>query len=190
MLKKMKRALRRPGFENPQRTPLASNAAPIRKKTAPKHLPLTKAQRAVAFCHHALLFAGKMVYTQDLTLRQQLFGRKPADFAGAHADCSQFVSTILHWLGVKAVNARDFTGTLWNKGKVLAKPQPACVVIFGAYPGEHTGFVTEKTPDGKDWYVVGFGWGGAPDRSTLTGMESYFAEKGHPGVRFLDFLGE
>ena len=29
MLKKMKRALRRPGFENPQRTPLASNAAPI-----------------------------------------------------------------------------------------------------------------------------------------------------------------
>ena len=153
--------------------------------------PPVKHDRAYLILHYCTLslnYAGRMVYTESILGRQGLWRRKPGDFAGAAADCSQFVATVLKWCGVKSVSRWDATGSLWNKGKPIAKPAPAAVVIFGPYPGQHTGFITHRTKDGKDWYVVGFGWQGAPDRTTLSGNVSYFRERGFPGVRYLAFV--
>jgi hypothetical protein len=166
------------------RRAIEGNAAPIKKKSAPKHHPLTFEHRVVAFCHTALEYAGKMTYDEG-ALRSQLFHRKPGDFKGAHADCSQLVSSILHWCGVKIVTATDYTGTLLKKGKLVASPAPARVVIFGPGTGTHGAFITEKA--GVDWWVVGFGHQGAPDRVRLSTLEGYFKTAGHPGVRYLDF---
>lgn len=153
----------------------------------PKHhrnpAPVTKTGSELVehFCRRALAFHGSMVYTETAE-RSELFHRPPGMFRGAHADCSQFAASVYHWAGNKRVNDRDYTGTLWNKGTVLEHPEPACLCIFGAYPGQHAAIYL------SDEEVVGFGWQGAPDSSTLAGLEDYFRQAGHPGVRFLKFV--
>lgn len=179
-----------------------ANPAPIDPKhpKAPKHVPLPKGHTpsraqtfeagVVRYCARALGFAGKMVYSMGGD-RSQLFAHKPGDFEGAHADCSQFVSAIAHWLGCTWVTATDWTGSLLEKaaklGKLRTAPAVGLGAVFGPNSGEHIGWITGKTPDGMDWYVVGFGWSGAPDRSTLSGMLAYFEARGFPGVRYIDF---
>jgi hypothetical protein len=166
--------------------PHAPKSHPLPK--AKKPLPETStAHKIVNLCHESLRFAGKMIYTEDLAARRELFHRKSGEFLRAHADCSQFGASILHWLGNTLVNDTDATGSLWNKGKLLAGPKIGCGVIFGEFPGQHFGFVTGKVPGGGDWYVVGFGHQGAPDRNTLSDLETYFRQRGFPGTRFLDF---
>lgn len=142
----------------------------------------------VYWCHLSLAYAGKMTYTENWSLRKRFFARAIGKFLGALADCSQFVAAILHWLGVKCVTDTDYTGSLLQKGRPILHPQPGCVAVWGPGTGDHTAFVTEKVGNG-DWYVVGFGHQGAPDRNTLSGLNAYFASIGHPGVRFLDFEG-
>ena len=152
----------------------------------PAHTDLERQKQIVAYCHQALTFRGRMHYTMSAA-RSILFHRRPGDFAGAYADCSQFVSAILHWVGVAVVNQYDDTRTLLEKGTVVKTAAPARVVIFGPAGGAHGGFVTEKAPNG-DWWVVGFGSGTGPDRVLLSVLKTYFAARGEPGVRFLDFL--
>lgn len=147
---------------------------------------LTPAQRVAAYCHHALSFAGEMVYTES-ALRSQLFHRAPGDFKGAHADCSQFCASILHWVGCKKVNDTDYTGTLLDKGTSLKNPQVGCVVIFGPGTGTHAAFISDRDSRGV-WYCTGFGHQGAPDRVSLTAMKAYFQKEGRPGVRYLGFV--
>jgi len=152
----------------------------------PAHTALEEAKRVVAFAHLGLAFAGQMTYSEGSD-RSQLFHRAAGQFAGAHADCSQFVSSILHWVGVKTVTDTDYTGTLLQKGKPLAKPQPGCVAVWGPGAGVHTALVSEKAGT-NDWWCIGFGHQGAPDRVTLSNLNAYFDRIGQPGVRFLNFL--
>lgn len=172
---------------SPLEYPNVGNGA-AHTRRAPKRHKLTRAERLHTNVHESLAFAGRMVYSMSYPTRQELFHRKPNDYAGAGADCSQYVAAELHWVGVKSVTDYDYTGSLWSKGKLLTRPEPMCVVIFGPPPGEHTGFITGRTPNRRDWYVVGFGWQGAPDRTTLSGNVSYFRERGFPGVRYLAFV--
>lgn len=157
--------------------------APLKKP--PSHMPLELVAKVVAFAHAGLAARGQMYYSTSAN-RSQLFNRKPGDFIGAHADCSQFVSSILHWVGCKKVDQYDYTGTLLQKGKHISSPKVGCVVIFGAAPGEHAALITEK--DSHGWWTIGFGHQGAPDRVTLANMRAYFDNAGHPGVTYLDFL--
>jgi hypothetical protein len=186
-------AIVRAKLGNPSRIdpnhPLAPKSHPLPKshKHVKPKLAGPLAAHIVYWCHIALKYAGKMTYSENYTLRQELFHRAIGKFLSSVADCSQFVASILHWLGVKVVTATDYTGTLLQKGKLLAGPQPGCVAIWGPHTGAHAAFITEKTADGKDWYCVGFGHQGAPDRNTLSGMNAYFAGIGEPGVRFLEF---
>ena len=152
----------------------------------PASTPATKTHQVVAYAHTSLTYAGRMNYTMT-TLRSQLFHRKPGDFLGAHADCSQYVSAILHWVGVTKVNDKDATGSLLLKGKKLSTPKAGCVVVFGAAPGEHAAFITEKEAHGV-WWTIGFGHQSAPDRVSLPNMKKYFQDAGHPGVTYLDFI--
>jgi hypothetical protein len=178
------------GYERAEKAMRANRAAidPHHPK-APKSKPLGKQKtalpaRIVAMANESLRFAGHMTYTETAA-RSELFHRKPGDFNGAHADCSQLVASILHWLGVTTVTATDYTGTLIEKGKQIARPRPGCVAIWGPHTGAHAAFVTEKV--GNDWMTVGFGHQGAPDRNLLSGMNIYFDSVGQPGVRFLWF---
>lgn len=150
----------------------------------PKPHPLTLDQRIVAYAHASLDYAGQMVYDEG-PQRSQLFHRKPGDFKGAHADCSQYAAAILHWLGVKSVTDTDYTGTLLEKGRLVNSPAAGRVAIWGPGTGAHAAFVTAK--HGGDWYTVGFGHQGAPDRQTLSAMNAYFESVAQPGVRYLDF---
>lgn len=140
-------------------------------------------QRLVAYCHVSLTYAGRMYYTMG-AMRDQLFHRTPGDFKGAHADCSQFVSAMVHWLGSKIATDTDATGSMLDKYAHLGGPRVGCGVVFGAAPGEHIGVCTEKV--GDDWYVVAFGHNGAPDKNRLSVLKKYFADNGHPGVTYLD----
>ena len=140
----------------------------------------------VYWCHLSLAYAGKMTYTENWTLRQRFFARAVGKFLGAFADCSQFVSTLLKWGGVKIVTSTDYTGSLLTKGKPVSRPAPGLVAVWGPGTGAHTAFITERV-NSTDWYVVGFGHQGAPDRNTLTGMNAYFQSIGQLGVRYLDF---
>lgn len=150
------------------------------KSTDPFHLYV------VYHANLGLKYAGRMVYTETAA-RSELFGRPVDGFAGAHADCSQYVSSILHWLGNRVVTKYDYTGTLLQKGKLVARPARGLVAVWGPGTGAHTAFITEHIRGGSDWYCVGFGHQGAPDRNTLSGMDAYFVSIGQPGVRFLDF---
>lgn len=156
--------------------------SPLRRP--PKHTPLEVDKKIVAFAHAGLGYAGRMTYDES-GRRSDLFHRRPGDFNGAHADCSQFVSAILHWVGVRSVTDTDFTGTLLTKGRQLTNPRSGAVVVWGPGTGTHTAFITERAGT-SDWWCVGFGHQGAPDRVTLSAMNSYFSRIGHPGVRFLN----
>ena len=132
----------------------------------------------------SLTFAGRMNYTEGPD-RSQLFHRKPGVFAKAGADCSQYSASLCHWVGVKDVTDKDFTGTLAQKGKPLSSPKRGGFVFFGAPPYVHMG-VTVKPLLSRTWHVIGFGDQAAPDESTLPTMLEYFKQQGHPGHAFRD----
>lgn len=144
------------------------------------------ARKIVAYANLSLHFAGRMTYTQTRA-RSQLFHRKPGVYLNASADCSQLVASILHWLGVKVVTDTDYTGTLLAKGTLQSHPTMGCVAIWGPGTGIHAAFVTEHIKGTSDWYTVGFGHQGAPNRAKLSDMNAYFLHIGKPGVRYLTF---
>jgi len=146
----------------------------------------TTRSQVVAMVHHSLAYAGKFYYSMQSN-RSELFHRAKGNFTGAHADCSQFFCSILHWFGVRGVTDSDWTGTLWDKGKVLTGPKPGCGVIFGARPGEHIAFISEKDEHGV-WWTIGFGHQGAPTHVSLPNMKHYFESRGHHGVRYIDLI--
>lgn len=178
-----------PGFENPTRThvgnPAIPKVIPTAAKPAPNHQRPDTAARMVAWAHWGIEQRGHFVYDETVH-RSDMFHRKPGDISTRiHADCSQFYASIAHWCGVKNVDDRDYTGTLLLKGKILEHPKPAACVIFGPATGTHAAMITERS--GDDWWCIGFGHQGAPDRVLLSGLATWFRENGHPGVRYLSF---
>jgi len=155
------------------------------KETAPPKP--SKRQVAVKYAVESLKYAGRMVYTEGPG-RSELFNRPPGDFVGAGADCSQFVSSIMHWAGISNVNDQDATGTLLQKGKAVQGPAYARLVVFGPGGGVHTGMFTRHDKKGGHWYLTQFGDQAQPNEIELTDAEEYFRERGEPGVRFLDFF--
>lgn len=156
-------------------------------KNPPAHTDIEQAKQVVTWAHWGVLHRASFVYTESAQ-RSEMFHRTPGALTGRiYADCSQFVASILHWVGVKTVTDTDFTGTLLQKGKPLGAPRAGCVVIWGPGTGTHAAFITEKNGT-NDWWTIGFGHQGAPDRVALSAMNTYFAKAGHPGTRFLDFL--
>lgn len=156
---------------------------PLKKPAA--HTGAELVQKIVGFCHSSLSFRGRMYYTMT-GARVGLFHRQPGDFQGAECDCSQYGSSILHWCGIRKATDTDATGSMLQKYKHIQNPKVGCGVVFGAAPGEHFAFITEKDKSGVYW-TVGFGHQGGPDRVSLPNMKSYFAGAGHPGVTYLDF---
>jgi hypothetical protein len=132
----------------------------------------------------SLSFAGRMNYTEGPN-RSQLFHRPAGRFAAAGADCSQYSASLCHWVGVKDVTDKDFTGTLAKKGKPLSKPVRGGFVFFGEPPYVHMG-VLVKPLLSRTWHVVGFGDQAGPDENTLPGLLNYFTKQGHPGHAFRD----
>jgi hypothetical protein len=145
----------------------------------------SKRQVAVKYCEAALAFAGRMVYDEG-PLRSELFNRQPGDFAGAHADCSQFVSAVMHWSGVENVNQWDDTGTLLEKGKAVIDPAVARLIIAGSGTGVHVGMYTERV-DGV-WQIVEDGDQAAPDRISEPAFKAYFQARGVTEFRNRDFF--
>jgi len=139
----------------------------------------SKRARVVAYARRSLRFAGKMRYTEGPG-RSELFHRPRGAFSGASADCSQDVAAIHHWIGVRKVTDKDWTGTLYEKGRKLAVPVPGCIVIFGDAPGVHTAIMDTKTT------CIGFGQQAGPDQNTLASMLAYFAGRGVHGHVFRD----
>ena len=169
--------------------PVVSNRPIARKHpAAPKPVVLSFGQRVAGWCHWGVANQRHFSYTQTAR-RSELFACKPGVIpATVHADCSQFVATVLHWLGVKIVNNRDYTGTLLQKGRPLREAKLGAVVVWGGGTGEHTAFISGK--EAGQWLTTGFGHSpGAPNVVRLVDMTAYFAKTGHPGVRFLDFEG-
>ena len=132
----------------------------------------------------SLPYHGRMHYTEGPE-RSQLFHRPKGDFIGAGADCSQYSATLCHWVGVRDVNDKDWTGTLGKKGRLIEQPRRGAFVFFGAPPYVHMG-VLVKPLLSRDWHVIGFGDQAGPDESTLPGMLAYFERAGHPGHAFRD----
>lgn len=167
-----------------------TNPAPV--KRGPKHTPAPVHSRRflmVGWAHWGIENRSKFVYDEGPG-RSMMFHRKPGDASTPiHADCSQFYASICHWVGVPVVTDTDYTGTLLQKGKLvsLVNALPGDCVIWGGGTGEHAAMLSERA--GHDWWTIGFGHQGAPDRVLLSAMDAYFIQAGHPGVRFLDFAG-
>lgn len=158
-----------------------------------KHVPPPAATvhrvALVHWAHWGVSNAAHFVYDES-SRRSEMFHRKPGDVTTPiHADCSQFYASLCHWVGIGKTNDRDYTGTLLEKGEPvdLAHAQPGDCVIWGPGTGTHAAMLTEKS--GSDWWTIGFGHQGAPDRVLLSALNAYFAQTGHPGVRILDFTG-
>jgi hypothetical protein len=117
-----------------------------------------------------------MHYTEGRD-RSQLFHRPVGRFAKAGADCSQYSASLCHWVGVKDVTDLDFTGTLAQKGRQVAKPKRGVFVFFG---------VMVKPLLSRSWHVIGFGDQAGPEENTLAAMLMGFAAEGHPGHVFRD----
>lgn len=143
----------------------------------------SRRHRIAAWARHGVAYRGRMVYTEG-PQRGELFHRAPGKYLGAHADCSQYGASCAHWSGVKRVDASDWTGTLWDKGKVLVNPVLGCGVIFGPRPGVHYGIITGRR--NGQWLVTGFGTQTGPDTNALSVLESYFLRNGQPGTRYID----
>lgn len=143
------------------------------------HFPVSKRKRIVNYAKASLAYAGRMHYTEE-AMRSQLFHRPKGDYKGAHADCSQFSASILHWSGVKDVTDSDWTGTLCHKGTKLQNSEPGCFVFFGVEPFVHMAVMETRTQ------AIGFGDQSAPDRNSLAGLLAFFAHEGHPGYIFRD----
>lgn len=158
---------------------------PIKKP--PKHTPVPVRAQLVAWAHWGIAHRGQFIYTMKSPGRSDMFHRKPGDASSPiYADCSQFYASICRWCGIKTVDDKDFTGTLLKKGKLVKTPKPGDCAIFGPGDGDHAAMVTEKATGG-DWWTIGFGHQGAPDRVLLSVMRDYFNKHGEPGVRFLAF---
>jgi hypothetical protein len=153
------------------------------QKLAPKRL--SKRQLAAKYCHEALNYAGRMYYTEG-PRRSELFNRAPGNFLGAGADCSQFVSSIMHWCGITSVNQWDATGTLLTKGKAVAEPAIGRIIIAGYGAGVHTGMFVGQ--ENGEWMIVEFGFQGAPDKVSLANFEAYFRARGQGEFRIRDFF--
>ena len=132
----------------------------------------------------SLSYAGRMHYTEGAR-RSEMFHRPKGAFLGASADCSQYSASLCHWIGIKSVNDRDYTGTLAEKGKPISSPRRGAFVFFGEPPYVHMG-VLVKPLLSRTWHVIGFGDQAAPDENTLPGMLDYFRRQGHPGHAFRD----
>jgi len=117
--------------------------------------------------------------------RSELFHRPRGEFLNAAADCSQFSASLCHWVGVRDVTDKDYTGTLAEKGKPLAKPKRGGFVFFGEPPYVHMG-VLVKPLRAPSWHVIGFGEQSGPDEQTLPALLAYFDKQGHPGHAFRD----
>src|SRR5215469_5494994 len=115
--------------------------------------------------------------------RSQLFHRPVGSFLKAGADCSQYSASLCHWVGVKDVTDKDFTGTLAQKGRPLTSPKRGAFVFFGAPPFVHMG-VTVKPLLSRVWHVIEFGDQAAPDEAHLPDLLAYFERQGHPGHIF------
>jgi hypothetical protein len=126
-----------------------------------------------------------MVYTEGRS-RSELFHRPRGQFKGAAADCSQYSASLVHWVDPHSdVTDKDYTGTLAQKGRQVAKPSRGTFVFFGAPPYVHMG-VMVKPLLSRSWHVIGFGDQQGPDESTLTELLMSFAASGHPGHVFRD----
>lgn len=142
-------------------------------------LPAGKRTRIVRYAKASLAYAGRMHYTETVA-RSELYHRKPGDFHGAHADCSQYSSSLCHWVGVIGVTDTDWTGTLATKGKPVDQPSAGVFVFFGAPPYVHMAVMVSQTR------AIGFGSQSSPDESSLAGLVAYFASTGHFGHAFRD----
>jgi len=132
----------------------------------------------------SLPFHGRMIYTEGPS-RNQLFHRPVGRFLDAAADCSQYSASLCHWVGVRDVNDKDYTGTLAEKGRLLAKPKRGAFVFFGEPPYVHMG-VLVKPLLSREWHVIEFGDQQAPDETPLPDLLAYFEKQGHPGHIFRD----
>jgi hypothetical protein len=146
---------------------------------------LSQRQVAVKYANEALPFAGRMVYDEG-PLRAELFNHSPGDYDGAHADCSQFVSAIMHWAGITTVDQWDDTGTLLVKGKPVKEPGIGRLIIAGPGTGVHVGMFVGRA-DGV-WEIVEFGKQAAPDRISLDAFVAYFHSIGVGEFRYRDFF--
>lgn len=117
--------------------------------------------------------------------RSDLFHRPVGDFKGAGADCSQYSASLCHWVGVKDVTAKDYTGTLATKGRQIAKPSRGSFVFFGSPPYVHMGVLVRPLLS-RTWHVIGFGDQAAPDETPLPVLLDYFGQQGDPGHSFRD----
>lgn len=179
---------------------LSPSKPAFKGKTPPKPVPVDK---GVLAAHWAMLFynnlRGKLIYDESGE-RAELFDRVKAMLAKGRseafivadlvtnpprADCSQMVATCNMAAGFLKYNDRDYTGTELQEGILIpfAKAQIGDDVVYGAGTGQHTDKLV--APNGKDWYIVGFGHPGAPDHGLLSGSEAWFASDGHPGIRIL-----
>jgi hypothetical protein len=143
----------------------------------------SRRRRLAAKARQGLAYAGRMVYTEGPT-RSMFFNAPPNIYAGEHADCSQYGAGCGHRVGVKTLTEIDWTGTIWDKGTVIAAPRIGAFVIFGPKPGVHLGIVTGRR--NGQWLVTGFGSQHAPDVNTLAELASYFTQTGHGGTRYID----
>lgn len=132
----------------------------------------------------SLPFHGEMRYTEGPE-RSDLFHRPVGDFKGAGADCSQYSASLCHWVGVRDVTDKDYTGTLATKGRKIASPKRGAFVFFGEPPYVHMGVLVRPLLS-RTWHVIGFGDQAGPDENTLPGLLDYFKQQGHPGHEFRD----
>lgn len=166
------------------------NPSPFTKKPPPAHVPAPKPPalsverlNVLRWCEWGQQNTASFHYTESAQ-RDQMFHLKPGVIpaGGIHADCSQFVSAVLHWSGVKGLTDTDYTGTLLRKGKTVSSPVEGDVVIWGPDTGVHAAFYV------GDRFTVGFGHSpGAPNRVSLSAMNAYFASVHEPMVRYLSF---
>lgn len=132
----------------------------------------------------SLRYHGQLRYTEGEG-RSELFHRARGDFKGAGADCSQYSASLCHWVGVRDVTDKDYTGTLAKKGRAISRPSRGSFVFFGAPPYVHMG-VLVKPLLSRTWHVIEFGEQAAPDEATLPALLDYFRKQGHPGHEFRD----
>jgi hypothetical protein len=125
-----------------------------------------------------------MHYTEQPD-RSEFFHHERGHFLGGRCDCSQYSATLLHWIGVRDVTDKDYTGTLAQKGRQVAKPSRGTFVFFGVPPFVHMG-VMVKPLLSRSWHVIGFGDQAGPEENTLSAMMMGFAAEGHPGHVFRD----
>jgi hypothetical protein len=195
VLERAWRRIHRSNLEGTRIGPTSHPDAPKHKpphKHIPANLPRPKRHKHPHEMTHAeklalllkiveweLAHRGRLIYSENWSDRKQFFNGKWWRITGIHADCSQFVAGCLNDAGFVGFNDSDYTGTEWTKGKTVKTPRPGDIVIWGAYPGQHTAFYM-----GEGW-TVGFGAPGGPDHVLLADMTAYFTNSGHPGVRFV-----